>query len=191
MHLIVGLGNPGPEYEGTRHNVGFAVVDLLAVRHGLSLGRKRFDCLVGRGRIAGREAMVAKPQTYMNLSGLAVRAIAEYFRVESDEIVVVHDDLDLELGGLKITARGGSGGNKGVQSIIDSLGSKDFPRVRIGIGRPPSAKAGADYVLGRCGPEEAELMEKVLVSAAEAVETIVSEGVSKAQLRFNTKVRSV
>ena len=139
MLLLVGLGNPGKKYEGTRHNIGFAVLDFLAGRHGFTLNQTRFSSRVGRGRIKGTDVLFARPQTFMNLSGQAVRQIIEYLDLSLDDLLVLHDDLDVELGRIKVAARGGSGGHKGVASIIESLGQDEFARIKVGVGRPAKA----------------------------------------------------
>lgn len=187
MYLLVGLGNPGVQYEGTRHNAGFMAVDLLARQNNIDVGRSRFGSLLGKGRIAGKECQLAKPQLYMNLSGDPVQRIADYFSIAPDRILVLHDDLDVEMGRIKIAAGGGAGGHKGVASIIGSLGCGDFARVKIGVGRPPLEWTAESYVLSRFGPQELELIEKELHWAAEAAEVFVTNGVAAAQARFNRK----
>ena len=187
MYLVVGLGNPGVRYEGTRHNAGFMAVDLLARQNSIDVGRSRFGSLLGKGRIAGIECQLAKPQLYMNLSGDPVQRIADYFSIAPDRILVLHDDLDVEVGRIKVAAGGGAGGHKGVASIMGSLGHGDFARVKIGVGRPPREWTAESYVLSRFGERELELIEKELHWAAEAAEVFVTNGVAAAQARFNRK----
>ena len=187
MRLLIGLGNPGQKYVGTRHNVGFAALDFLAGKHGLAIQQNKFSSLLVRGRLSKVDCLLAKPQTFMNLSGMAVRQIVNFFRIDLSDLLVLHDDMDIELGRSKVTARGGPGGHKGVASIIEHLGSSDFARIKIGVGRPESGLSAESYVLGRFGPGETDLVEKMLVSAAEAAEVFVTEGVSKAQALYNRK----
>ena len=187
MYLVVGLGNPGVRYEGTRHNAGFMAVDLLARQNNIDVGRTRFGSLLGKGRIAGIECQLAKPQLFMNLSGEPVQRIADYFSIATDRILVLHDDLDVEVGRIKVAAGGGAGGHKGVASIMGALGYGDFARVKIGVGRPPREWTAESYVLSRFGEHELELIEKELHWAAEAAEVFVTNGVAAAQARFNRK----
>ena len=187
MHLIVGLGNPGGSYAGTRHNAGFMALDVLAGRHGLDVGRRRFSSLVGSGRIAEKKVILAKPQEYMNLSGEAVRLIVDYYNVSPVNLVVLHDDLDVAFGRIKVAARGGAGGHKGVASIIRHLGVKDFTRVKIGLGRPPEGWETENYVLGRFNETELGAIQDVLVCAAEAAEVTVAHGAAEAQALFNRR----
>lgn len=135
MHLVAGLGNPGAEYAGTRHNAGFMALDLLAAAHGIDVQRRKFDVVFGRGRIRGVEVVLAKPQAYMNRSGPPLRQLADFFRIQSEAMVVVHDDIDLAFQRLKIKEKGGDGGHKGIRSIIDAFGGGQFARVRLGVGR--------------------------------------------------------
>lgn len=185
MFLIVGLGNPGPQYARHRHNVGFQVVDLLAVRHGLNFGRTQHRALVAQGAIAGRRVLLAKPQTYMNESGRAVAPLARFYKVAPEEIMVVSDDLDLPQGAIRLRPQGGSGGHKGMHSIIAHLGTADFPRLRVGIGRPPGQMDPADYVLQDFRPEEEREMAIVRQEAADAIEVWLQEGLPAAMNRYN------
>ena len=187
MRLLVGLGNPGEKYRATRHNVGFEALDLLAGRHDLDINRGKFSSLTVRGRINGQDVLLAKPQTFMNLSGGPVRRMMDYYRIDLDGLLVLHDDLDVELGRLKVAARGGSGGHKGVASIIESLGESEFARIKIGIGRPHPGESGESYVLGQFAAEEVNVFETVLVSVAEAAEVFITRGVAESQALFNRR----
>lgn len=186
MKLIVGLGNPGRSYSKHRHNVGFQVVDLLGRRYDISIEKRSFGALVGSGGIEGQEVLLAKPQTFMNLSGDAVGPLVGYHGVELEHLIVVHDDIDLDLGVLKIAKGAGDGGHNGVRSIIEALNSKDFYRVRVGIGRPAPGVDAADYVLtpfdeGNETDDAASCIER----AGKAVETLIKEGLSEAQQRYH------
>lgn len=185
MKLIVGLGNPGRQYEAHRHNVGFMVVDLLASRMGLSLEKRQMGALTDKGKLGGHDVMLVKPQTFMNLSGTSVGPIANFFKIEPEDIIVVHDDIDIALGGLKIAKGAGHGGHNGVRSLIDSLGGNDFYRVRVGVGRPPANFDSADYVLMPFAKEEMVEAEKAIENGADAIVAIIEKGISRAQNLFN------
>lgn len=183
MWLVVGLGNPGQEYEGTRHNIGFMVVDALAAGSSIKIKYKTEAYLYGRGFIEGNETLLIKPLTFMNRSGRAVMGALARFK-EIDNIIVVHDDLDLEKGIVRIKQDGSSGGHKGIGSIIDSLGSKDFLRLRIGIGRPARVPT-EDYVLRPFPKNEEKLVSETIDKAVNAVKTVMNKGVSSAQNEFH------
>ncbi len=182
--LIVGLGNPGEDYADHRHNVGFMCVDVLAGRHGLAFRRSRHRALVAEGAIGGRQVALAKPLTFMNASGQAVASLMRWYRLPLSQLLVIYDDLDLPLGRLRLRPSGSSGGHRGLQSIIEHLGSSDFPRLRIGIGRDPTMDP-AKYVLSPFQPEEMPLVRKVLETAADALEAMLAEGLERAMNRFN------
>ncbi|HHS97081.1 MAG TPA: aminoacyl-tRNA hydrolase [Chloroflexi bacterium] len=185
MYLIAGLGNPGTRYARNRHNVGFRCLRRLAKAHDLEFrGRKR--ARIARGTIAGRPVLLARPRTFMNESGRAIAPLVRFHKVPLDHLLVIYDDMDLPLGTLRIRPKGGSGGHRGMQSIIDALGSRDFPRLRIGIGRPPEGVDPADYVLQDFSPEEEAVVEEVLERAVAAVETWLAEGIDEAMSRFNS-----
>jgi PTH1 family peptidyl-tRNA hydrolase len=184
--LVVGLGNPGTDYVGTRHNVGFDVVDLLARRHGGRLRKAKERALAGEVRIGDRRVGLAEPQTFMNLSGESVgRLVRRYDIDELHRLVIVHDELDLPLGRLKVKLGGGLAGHNGLRSIKAHLHTDDFVRVRIGIGKPPSKEQGADHVLKRPGKAVRSVLADMVERAADAVEAIVTEGVEVAMNRFN------
>lgn len=183
--LVVGLGNPGEEYEGTRHNVGAEVVEMLAARHGGRLRRSKERASVGEVMIAGQRVALAVPMTYMNLSGEAVGLLARRHRVGPDQTVVVHDELDFPVARLQVKVGGGLAGHNGLRSIVAHLHTQEFLRVRIGIGRPPGRREGADHVLRRFSRAERALVDVTLEEAADAVEMIVAEGAAPAMNRFN------
>jgi PTH1 family peptidyl-tRNA hydrolase len=182
--LIVGLGNPGKEYEETRHNVGFRVVELLAERHGIALKKHRHQAQYGEGRIGGVAVLLAKPLTYMNNSGAAVAALARYHNLAPADTLVVTDDVNLPLGRLRLRAQGTAGGHNGLKSIIGALGTPDFPRLRIGVGAPES-RGLVDHVLGRFSRAEGEAVAALLAQAADTVELLLREGTEAAMNRFN------
>jgi PTH1 family peptidyl-tRNA hydrolase len=186
MHLVVGLGNPGREYEQTRHNVGFRVVDRVGARAGVDVDRKQFGALVAPARVAGRSAVLAKPQSYMNRSGEPAASLRGYYKATNPEIVVVHDDLDLPFGEVRVKVGGGHGGHNGLRDLTRALGA-DYVRVRFGIGRPPKGWDAADYVLGKWAPAEAEALEAAVDRAAEAVELVLDKGPTPAMNTFNVR----
>ncbi len=190
MFFIVGLGNAGQKYEGTRHNVGFEVVDRLASRAGLSVFDKKFKALVGRGRLEGRDCFFMKPQTFMNLSGESVGPAVGFFKGSVEDVVVIHDDIDLDLGRLKLKQGGGHGGHNGLRSLLRHLPSDRFIRVRMGVGRPPPQWDPADYVLSRFSSTEQADVEACLDDATRAVETILSDGLSRAMERYNRSAKN-
>ncbi len=186
MRLVVGLGNPGPEYAGTRHNLGFRVVEVLAARWSVALKeKKRLEAYVGQGEVAGEPVVLAQPLTYMNLSGHAVAKLLRYWRLAPADLVVLHDDLDVPLGRLKVVERGGPGGHRGVLSIQEVLGTGEFLRVKLGIGRPPPEMAAEDYVLCPFFPEEGLAVRDLVERAAQAVATLLSEGLAAVQNKFH------
>ncbi|AOY75504.1 aminoacyl-tRNA hydrolase [Clostridium formicaceticum] len=184
MHIIVGLGNPGKKYDGTRHNIGFDTIDLLAHRHGIKVNKLKHKALYGEGFWGGEKVLLAKPQTFMNLSGESLRDMVEFYKIDKKNLVVIYDDIDIEVGALRIRQQGSAGSHNGMKSIIYLLQSDAFPRVRIGIGKPKFGDL-ADYVLGRFSKEEVTSMRETVEKAAEAVETIVKEGIDLAMNRYN------
>jgi PTH1 family peptidyl-tRNA hydrolase len=185
--LIVGLGNPGKKYAGNRHNVGFHCLDRLAERYGMAFDVKRDRAELAMGRIAGRRVILVKPQTYVNESGQAVGAVARFFKIEPGQVMVLYDDLDLPQGTIRLRPRGSSGGHRGMESIIEHLGTREFPRVRVGIGRPPGRMAPKAYVLQDFGAEERAAMDEVYERALDAVEAAIEEGIKEAMNRFNAR----
>lgn len=188
MTLIVGLGNPGKKYSHTRHNVGFMVVDKFADKYGLKFNKEN-NYLITKGNIDNREIFLLKPLTYMNLSGIAVKKLANEIILENlpNSIIVIHDDLDMPVGKIKIKKNGSSGGHRGVQSIIEHLGTRDFIRVKIGIGKQPGVDV-ADYVLSPFSKEQKTLMKEKILKTVEAIVIIVTEGVDKAMSIYNKEV---
>jgi PTH1 family peptidyl-tRNA hydrolase len=187
VKLVVGLGNPGSSYARSRHNAGFWVVERLAERHGLRFSSRAYEAEVARGRIGDASVVLLKPRTYMNLSGRAVGRARRDLGLEPGEILVVYDDADLPLGRIRVRRSGSAGGHHGVESVIEGLGSRDFPRVRVGIGRPGSGRVPAEYLLERLSPEELEAFRDAIERAADAVETCVGEGIEAAMNRFNAE----
>jgi PTH1 family peptidyl-tRNA hydrolase len=187
VHLVVGLGNPGEAYRSTRHNLGFLVVDEVAREHGIEVTRRRAESLWGRGAIAGRPVMLVKPQTFMNRSGEAVAALIGYFRISPEDLVVVHDDLDLEFGRIRIVPGGGSGGHRGVHSIHEALASFLCARVKIGIGRPCHGESPERYVLNPWYEDQGCEVPEVVKAAAGAVTAIVAHGLDRAMTMVNAK----
>lgn len=185
MRLVVGLGNPGRRYRGTRHNVGWEVIDLLARRFGIPVEEEEEEALVGRGTVAGCAVLLAKPLTYMNQSGRAVQGLVRRYGLAPQDLLVVYDDVDLPVGAIRIRPRGSAGGHHGMASIIEALRTQEIPRVRIGIGRPRGDTA--EYVLSRFSPDEQPVVAEAVERAADAVETILREGLEAAQGRFNRR----
>lgn len=183
--LVVGLGNPGSEYRNTRHNVGFMVAEIFARRHGISLSGRKFDALWGKGSMDGTEVLVSMPQTYMNLSGASVSRMADFYQIHGEDILVVHDDMDLPFGRIRVKEKGGHAGHNGLRSIISSLGGGDFTRLRIGIGRP--AHTATDHVLGGFSQNEREELADIVQLAVEAAEAVVLLGPITAMNRFNNR----
>jgi PTH1 family peptidyl-tRNA hydrolase len=189
--LVVGLGNPGPGYAGNRHNVGAMVVDELASRAGIKLAPgkgPRARALSGEGRLAGRRVVLARPTTYMNESGGPVRGLLDYHHLDPACLVVVHDELDIPFAAVRLKRGGGEGGHNGLRSISSSLGTKDYIRVRVGIGRPPGRMDAADFVLRDFSPTERKELPFLLGDAADAAEMVVTHGLLAAQQRFHSPV---
>ena len=185
--LIVGLGNPGRKHAGNRHNVGFHCLDHLAKMHGLVFDRRQGKADLASGRIAGRRVLLAKPRTYVNDSGLAVGAIARFYKVEPQDVLVIYDDLDLPQGTIRVRPGGGSGGHNGIRSIIDHMGTSDFARIRVGIGRPPGQMEPKSYVLQDWSPEEQEVMDEVYERVVATADTVIEYGIAAAMNRFNAR----
>ena len=184
MHIIVGLGNPGKKYDATRHNVGFETVDLLAKRNNIEIKRLKHKALCGKGQIGGKRVILVKPQTFMNLSGQSLLDIVQFYKIDTQNIIVVYDDVDIELGSIRVREKGSSGSHRGMQSIIYQIQTDQFPRVRIGIGGPQFEDL-SDYVLSRFSEEEIPMMLETIEKAALACETIITEGIFSAMNRYN------
>jgi len=186
--LVVGLGNPGPGYAGNRHNVGHMVLAELADRLSSSFKTHKANALVAEGRsgAGGPRLILAKPSTYMNLSGGPVAALLRFYKIPAERLIVVHDELDIPFDSVRLKSGGGHGGHNGIRDIASAIGTPDFTRVRVGIGRPPGRQAAADYVLHDFGSDERKLLPNVLADAADAVELIASAGLEAAQLKFHS-----
>lgn len=187
MHLVVGLGNPGKTYEHTRHNTGFMVVDRLAVAHSITVARERFYSLWGTGNIAGHKVILAKPQTFMNRSGKAVYALVSYFKLAVEDLLVIHDELDVDFGRIKIVRGGGAGGHRGVESIHEALEADCYARVKVGIGRPKFSEAVEDYVLSPWYADQRGQVGEMVDCAVEAVTAIFADGLEKAMSEVKAK----
>jgi PTH1 family peptidyl-tRNA hydrolase len=185
VYLVAGLGNPGREYQSNRHDIGFMLVNRLAERLVVTFSRMQSSALVTKADYRRKRLIMAKPQTYMNLSGQAVSALVHFFKLPLENVIIAYDDVDLPLGTLRLRPSGGSAGHKGMQSIIESLGTQDFPRLRVGIGRPPGRMEAADYVLQNFSKEETEILPGVLDRAVEATLTFITEGVDIAMNQYN------
>ncbi|MFZ3155892.1 MAG: aminoacyl-tRNA hydrolase [Smithella sp.] len=188
LHLIVGLGNPGNRYKLTRHNIGFMVLEKLATQWEVDLKHKSFDALWNRGKIAGENVILAMPQTYMNLSGNAVRRLLAYFKGDVNKLIVIHDDLDLPFGTVRLKTAGGNAGHKGLISIATCLGSGDFMRIRLGIGKPADKSRVESYVLEKFETEDSALLESIIQLAARAAADIVTSGMQQAMAKYHVKI---
>ncbi len=188
MKMIAGLGNPGQEYASTRHNIGFMVIDRLARELGVTVEKKKFKALFGQGQIGSEKVLLVKPQTYMNLSGEAVSALLRWHKLGPADLIVVFDDMDLPPGKLRIRQSGGAGGHRGMDSIIMSLGTEGFARLRIGVGKPPDPGfSGTGYVLSRLAGDDVKVYEESINLAAEALHCLVSAGLESAMNEYNRK----
>ncbi len=189
MYIIVGLGNPGKEYGGTRHNIGFDVIELLAGQENISVAEKKHKALIGKGVVAGQRCILAKPQTFMNLSGESVRALLDYYKAdEKEELIVISDDVSLDVGQIRIRKKGSAGGHNGMKNIIAMLGHDTFIRVKMGVGEKPRGWDLADYVLGRFSGPERKIMDEAAERAADAIRSIITQGADAAMNDFNRKV---
>ncbi|WP_104803396.1 aminoacyl-tRNA hydrolase [Blautia marasmi] len=188
MYLIAGLGNPGKQYERTRHNMGFDTIDELVDRHRIPGSGMQHKAMYGKGMIAGEKVILAKPLTYMNLSGDSVREFINYYKMDPEtELIVIYDDIDLEPGQIRIRKKGSAGGHNGMKSIISQIGTQNFYRVKVGVGAKPAGWDLADYVLGRFSTKEREEVDKAIEEAADAVEVILGEGIDAAMNKYNAK----
>lgn len=186
MYIIVGLGNPGRNYGGTRHNVGFDVIDRLAAEENISMLEKKHKAMIGKGVVAGQKCILAKPQTYMNLSGESVRELVEYYKVDAaSELIVVSDDISLEPGQLRIRKKGSAGGHNGLKNIIANLGNDSFIRMKMGVGEKPRNQDLVDYVLGRFSPEDREAVDEAISRGTDAIRMIIAEDADAAMNRYN------
>ena len=189
MYIIAGLGNPGKEYENTRHNIGYSALDVLASKYGIDVSEKKFKSLVGKGVIEGNRVLLIKPVTYMNLSGEAVREACDYFKIDPEtELIVLYDDISLPVGQLRIRPKGSAGGHNGIKNIIQHLGTEVFLRIKVGVGEKPSRMDLKDYVLGHFSKEEAELEKEAYDKITEAVVLLMEDRTEEAMNLFNRKV---
>ena len=190
MYIIAGLGNPDRQYEGTRHNAGFDVIDRIADKYNIAVDTKKHRALIGKGVIEGRKVILAKPQTYMNLSGESIRSMADYYKIDPEhELVVIYDDINLEPGQLRIREKGSAGGHNGIKNIIACLGTQVFPRIRVGVGEKPSRYDLADYVLGHFSKAEKAMMAEGYDHAADAAAMILAGRTGDAMSKYNRKKR--
>jgi PTH1 family peptidyl-tRNA hydrolase len=189
-HLVVGLGNPGAKYAETRHNAGALTIDVLLERTGGTLKSHKSGCLVAEGSLAGGRVVLARPTSYMNESGRPVGGLLRWYKLPPESLVVVHDEIDIPFGEVRVKAGGGTAGHNGLGSIVDHLGTRNFVRVRVGVGRPPGAKAAAGHVLAGFSAAERKELPFLLIAAADAVESIVADGVERAMNEFNTRPKA-
>lgn len=188
MFIIAGLGNPDRQYEGTRHNAGFDVIDRIAEKYNIAVDTKKHRAYIGKGIIEGQKVILAKPQTYMNLSGESIHSLVDYYKVdEENELLVVYDDISLDVGQLRIRAKGSAGGHNGIKNIIAHLGTQVFPRIKVGVGEKPKGYDLADYVLGHFSKSEREMMDEGYDNAVRAAELILSGRLNEAMNEFNRK----
>ncbi len=188
MFVIAGLGNPGKDYKNTRHNIGFDVIDVIAEKHNISVIEKKHKAIIGKGVIDGYKVILAKPQTYMNLSGESVREIVDYYKADpTAELVVISDDISLDVGNIRIRKKGSAGGHNGLKSIIQHLGTDQFMRVKMGVGEKPKGYDLADYVLGHFTGDERKVMDEAAKSAEEAIRLMIQGDADAAMNKFNTK----
>ena len=183
MILIVGLGNPGKQYEQTRHNIGFDVIDYMANKYNIDVNREKFKGICGEGFIENKKVILLKPLTYMNLSGESIRELANFYKLEDDEIIVVYDDISLDIGRLRIREKGSAGGHNGIKSIIQNLGGDKFPRVKVGVGQPKDNLV--NHVLGKFSQEDREHIEKVIPVVSDAIVEIVKNDAKESMNKFN------
>ena len=190
MYLIAGLGNPTREYDKTRHNVGFSVIDVLADKYNIDVSDRKHKALCGRGVIEGEKVLLLKPQTFMNLSGESIREAVDYYKIDPEDIIVIYDDISLDPGQLRIRLKGSAGGHNGIKNIIAHLGTQEFPRIKVGVGAKPPKMDLADYVLSRFGAEEQKLMDEAFGEAAEAAVMMMTAGAERAMNHYNAKKKA-
>jgi peptidyl-tRNA hydrolase len=185
MYIIVGLGNPGKKYEHTRHNAGFDVLDILAEEYDIKIDKIKHKALIGEGRIGSEKVVLVKPQTYMNLSGESIQSVFQFYKVDMDHLIVVYDDIDLDIGKIRIRKKGSAGSHNGMKSIIKCLGSQDFPRIRVGVSKPEPNRDLADFVLSRVPKDQADDMRSGLEKAVKTVEEIIRTDIDMAMNKYN------
>lgn len=189
MYIVIGLGNPGKKYENTRHNVGFMVIDKLAETYGISISKLKFKALIGEGKIGTKKVVLVKPQTYMNLSGEAVREIFNFYKEEPEKLLLIYDDLDTGLGNIRIRKKGSAGTHNGMRSVVSQLGFSDFPRIRIGIGSN-GEKEIVDFVIGNFSKDEKKKIDEVISNVVKATECFVENDIDLAMNKYNKKANS-
>ena len=186
MYLIAGLGNPEKKYDNTRHNIGFEAVNFFADKHNIALNKNKFKAVYGEGRIGDERVIVAMPQTYMNLSGDSVAEIAAFYKIPNQNIIIIHDDISLVPGRVRIRAKGSAGGHNGLKSIIARLGGDNFPRIKIGVGAPQHADYDlADFVLGRFTTDESKILKPVIENVCDSIECMINNGIDRAMNKYN------
>ena len=190
MYIIAGLGNPGEKYDNTRHNAGFLTIDALASKYNIDVREKAHKALIGKGVIEGQKVILAKPQTYMNVSGESIRALVDYYKIAQEELIIIFDDISLEPGQLRIRKKGSAGGHNGIKSIIAHLGTQEFTRIKVGVGEKPPKMDLADYVLSRFGAEEQKIMDEAFGEAAEAAVMMMTTGAERAMNHYNAKKKA-
>ena len=189
MKVIVGLGNPDKKYHGTRHNIGFQTIDYLSDKYRISVDTKKHKGLIGKGIIDGQKVLLVKPMTYMNLSGECLRPIMDFYKLEPEDFIIIYDDINLDVGQLRIRKKGSAGGHNGIKSIISHFGSQEFPRIRIGVGEKPKEYDLVAYVLGHFSKEELKIYEELMPDIAGAVELMVWDDIDQAMNQYNKKVK--
>lgn len=187
MYLIVGLGNPGEQYANTRHNMGFCTINKLGEKYNISLDKSKFNAIYGKGELEGEKVILVKPQTYMNLSGEAIKKFVDYYKIENDKIIIIYDDMDVEMGNIRIRKQGSSGNHNGMKSVINMLETEKIPRIRIGISKPEKTVDSIDYVIGKVSKEEIKKLEPGIQKAEEAIIEIMKSGIDIAMNRYNNK----
>lgn len=185
MYLVIGLGNPEEQYAKTRHNMGFSTINKIAEKYHITLEKKKFDAIYEDTRIEGEKVILVKPQTYMNLSGTSVRQFVQFYKIPTDHVVIIYDDIDIEKGIIKIRKKGGPGNHNGMKSVVQEIGSNAFPRIRVGIGQPIYKNDMINYVLGQVPNEEYEILEKGIEAAADAIVDILKNGIDHAMNAYN------
>lgn len=185
MYIIVGLGNPGPKYIGTRHNVGFDAIDTLAIENNIEINKIKFSGIYGKGQICGEQVLIIKPMTYMNLSGDCVTQVMQFYKESIKKLIIIYDDISLDVGRLRIRKTGSAGGHNGIKHIIARLGSKDFARIKIGVGDKPTKMDLADYVLSRFNGKECESIDMAIMKSVKAIEDILKYDIDKAMNDYN------
>lgn len=185
MYLIVGLGNPEPEYSKTRHNMGFDVINQIAKKYEIDLSRSKFDGIYGSGNIEGQKVILLKPQTYMNLSGKCIKQFVDFYKIPLEDVLVIYDDMDVKVGSIKIRKKGGPGSHNGAKSVVHELAKEDFPRIRVGIGKPVDEYDAIDYVIGKVEETTYQELEKGISKALQAIPEYIKNGIDSAMNQYN------